>query len=45
MANNNDSSRMDQLEANVNKMTKQLQALTNAIAAGQNGGVGANGMR
>ena len=45
MADSSDNTRMDQLENNMNKMAEQLQAIANAIAAGQNGGTGANGMR
>ena len=43
MAGSSDNTRMDQLENNMNKMAEQLQAIANAIAAGQNGGIGANG--
>ena len=42
MASNSDNSHLDQLEANVNQMAEQLQALDNAIATGQNGGAWAN---
>ena len=43
MADSNNDSRLDQLENNMNKMAEQLQAIANAIAAGQNGGTGAKG--
>ena len=45
MASNSDNSHLDQLEANVNRMAEQLQALANAIVAGQNRGTWANGTR
>ena len=45
MASNSDNSHLDQLEANINRMEEQLQASTNAIAAGQNGGGGTNETR
>ena len=45
MAINSDNSRLDQLEANVNRMAEQLQTLANALAACQNGGTRANGTR
>ena len=45
MADSNNDSRLDQLENNMNRMAEQLQALANAIAIGQNGGTGGNGMR
>ena len=45
MASNSDNSRLDQLEANVNQIAEQLQVLANAIAAGQNGWMRANGTR
>ena len=45
MASSSDNSHMDQLEANVNRMAEQLQALANAIAAGQNGGGGTSKTR
>ena len=45
MAGSSDNARMDQLENNMNKMAEQLQAIANAMAAGQNGGTGGNGMR
>ena len=38
MAGSSDNARMDQLENNMNRMAEQLQAIANAIAAGQNGG-------
>ena len=38
MAGSGDNTRMDQLENNLNRMAEQLQAIANAIAAGQNGG-------
>ena len=45
MADSSNDSRLDQLEANINRMAEQLQALTNAIATSQNIGIGANGTR
>ena len=45
MAGSSDNTRMDQLENNMNMMAEQLQAIANAVAAGQNGGTGGNGMR
>ena len=42
MASNSDNSRLDQLEAKVNRMAEQLQALANVIAVGQNGEGGTN---
>ena len=43
MAGSSDNTRMDQLENNMNRMAEQLQAIANAIAAGQNGGTGGTG--
>ena len=34
MASSSDNTRMDQLENNINRMAKQLQAIANAIAVG-----------
>ena len=45
MADSNNDSRLDQLENNMNRMAEQLQAIANAIAVGQNRGMGGNGMR
>ena len=45
MAGSSDNPRLDQLENNMNRMAEQLQAIADAIAAGQNGGTGANGVR
>ena len=45
MAGSSDNTRMDQLENNMNRMAEQLQAIADAIAAGQNGGTRPNGVR